>query len=539
MSRSLGALGAATALTVGAGMTAPSATAADPIPIEATTITSGPLLALLAGLGVTSLPPVPVTTLGIQTLVTLMLNNVAAESPALSNGTNTIVKFGNTAAGLPLIEPNPGTRGLLNLAIGPATTDLVGAYRGEVQGIDANHGGTARWPAGFNAWSAGTGPGLTDLIVPRPCPTANNCRNETWQTVGLIRDLYRPNGGLLTRFSWLSSLLGIDTTVPGSGVIANGTTAPNNGGTSTLRLNTSVLDLAWQYDPLADFPATLNPFSLVNSLMATLPLNALSGISNFNQVFNVFVQATTPVLAGSSLAAATVAPLGTYYTTLQTYGLPIMELLRLPVQLINLATGWQLPTPIANILEPAMKILVNVGYTDVLAPDELGQCAQSCGTADAKTWTQLGYQPYDRALTQGGFVQRFNGSDPDTPYVEGTVNTPPIDTAAYLGGYPQTIPGQSQIPVSFMSKSPLTLQQWAQVPGDLINALVYGVNHAFDPPKPILPADALTPAATAPPVATATVNRSARTATAVTATPSSGGKPRVTAAASSRQRGQR
>ena len=54
--------------------------------------------------------------------------------------------------------------------------------------------------------------------------------------------------------------------------------------------------------------------------------------------------------------------------------------------------------PFAEALAPAMKILVNTGYTDVLAPDKLNQCATACGTVNAQTWAQLGYMDYDRTF---------------------------------------------------------------------------------------------------------------------------------------------
>ena len=477
VSKSLALMGTAVALTVGAGVAAPTAFAADPLPVDGDVITTGPLFALLAQLGLNTLGPLVTTAnlgaISLPVSLTLALTNVKPEPADLSNSTNSIATFGNTIS----ILANDGTRGIIDLGIGTATPDLLDAYRGMLQGINANGGNVPSWPTGFTAWTPGTGPGDGNSIA-EACTDPANCRHDTFATFGLIRDTSRPNGGLLTRFPLLASLFGVDTTLPDTGMVANGKTTdpldPANW-TSTERLYSSILDLTWEYDPLADFPVTLNPFSLLNTVMATLPLNALTGISNFKPVFGTLLNAALPAVGGLALNN------GTYFSTLQTYGLPIMELLRLPVQLINLATGLKLPTPIANILEPMMKILVNTGYSDVLTPDELNNCAQNCGTATEKTWAQLGYNAYDRALTQGGQTGVLNGSgaNADPAWVKNSVQ------------------GETQDTVRFLSEQPLTFEQWLSVPGDLVNAFFVGLNQAFDAPQPIIPAGALASSAAA------------------------------------------
>ena len=467
-------------MAFGAGTTAPTA-AADSVDIDNQVVTSGPLFALLAQLGLDSLGPISQSFAGFNVNLTLTLNNVKAEAADLSNANNSIAKWGNT---FPLLA-NPGTRNIIDLVSGTATPDLIEAYRGMIQGISTNNGNVASWPTGFTPWTPGAGTGNPD--DGSACDDNDVCRADTWQTLGLVRDLYRPNGGLLTRFAGLANLFGIDTTLPDTGLVANGTTGDPATNTSTERLYTSILDLTWEYDPLADFPVTLNPFSLLNTVMATLPLNILTGISNLSAAEKGIIGAAVPTILGSDFAG--LLPTGTFYSTLQTNGLPIMELLRLPVQLINLATGWKLPTPIANILEPMMKILVNTGYSDVLTPDELNNCAQACGTGNAKTWTQLGYSAYDRALTQGGQTAVLNGSEADV-------------TPAWTD---PSIQGQSQDTVRFLSEQPLTFEEWMAVPGDLVNAFFVGLNQAFNPPQPIIPAGALASSAATAAAATAAV----------------------------------
>ena len=93
----------------------------------------------------------------------------------------------------------------------------------------------------------------------------------------------------------------------------------------------------------------------------------------------------------------------------------------------------KLGTPLADALQPAFKILVNTGYTDVITPDELNDCATGCGVGETpKTYADLGYTAYDRSfLTSGDYT-------------------------------------------TFLSQAPLTPQEWLQVPGDVVKALIGG-----------------------------------------------------------------
>ena len=107
----------------------------------------------------------------------------------------------------------------------------------------------------------------------------------------------------------------------------------------------------------------------------------------------------------------------TTYGTLAPTDLPLLEPLRLPARLVNaafqaLGVPITVPTPLADALQPAAEILVNVGYTDVQTPSEGGT--------------------YNRTYDQSGTY---------TPY---------------------------------LSVNPLTPAEWAQVPGDVVRALVNG-----------------------------------------------------------------
>ena len=106
--------------------------------------------------------------------------------------------------------------------------------------------------------------------------------------------------------------------------------------------------------------------------------------------------------------------------------LPLVEPLRLPSRIINLLTGWDLPTPIADAFEPAAKILANIGYTDVVTPTDL---------ANNPALVAAGYQPYDRTFS----------------------------------------PAELSIPTPLYSRLPLTFDEYLRVPGDVLTALIVGI----------------------------------------------------------------
>lgn len=95
----------------------------------------------------------------------------------------------------------------------------------------------------------------------------------------------------------------------------------------------------------------LDPFAIANSLLSILPINLLFG--------------------GFTTVADTTS-INNPYITLVPNDLALLEPLRLPVQLINLVFGTNLQTPLANALQPALQILVNIGYPDVVPPAQGG-----------------------------------------------------------------------------------------------------------------------------------------------------------------------
>lgn len=247
-----------------------------------------------------------------------------------------------------------------------------------------------------------TARGRVNLVTGQTCSSGPSCvqmTNVTNLPLALLRDPGTPNGGLYARFAPILNLFGIDPITPG------GTTASSTG----LRLNTAEVNVALGYDALSDFPATLNPFSLVNSVLAAVPTYLLGG-------FDWKGDSTDTILTRIGLLAA-LGTTSTSYSTLAPKDLPLLEPLRLPSRILNAvfdAVGLpiHLGTPLADALQPALTILVNTGYTDVQTPSEGGT--------------------YNRTYDQSG------------------VYTP------------------------FLSQAPLTPQEWLQVPGDVVKALIGG-----------------------------------------------------------------
>jgi PE-PPE domain/PE family len=145
----------------------------------------------------------------------------------------------------------------------------------------------------------------------------------------LVGDELNPNGGLLSRFP------GFNT--PSVGIQWGGAT-PSNDFPTTI----------WtaEYDGFADFPQY--PIDIFSDL------NAVLGIA--------FVHGTYPTMTASQLAASILLPgsasLGTPnsmtdYYIIPTQNLPLLE----PVRAIPL-----LGTPVADLLQPDLRYLVNWGY---------------------------------------------------------------------------------------------------------------------------------------------------------------------------------
>jgi hypothetical protein len=141
----------------------------------------------------------------------------------------------------------------------------------------------------------------------------------------LIGDPMNPNGGLLARFAPL--------TVPSLGLTFYGATPDNSFPTTITTL---------EYDGFADFPQ--------------YPINFLSDVNAFAGI--LYVHGTYPTLTAAQLGTAihltnTVGPTSTDYYMIPTQHLPVLN----PVRSIPI-----IGTPIADLIEPDMRVLVNIGY---------------------------------------------------------------------------------------------------------------------------------------------------------------------------------
>lgn len=409
----------AVAMAMGSTTMAPRADAA--LTVDGTT--TGPLFWLISQLGLDSvtIPGVPVVG-----SLTVNLDWMKADANNLYNAANanTFAFFTGGTFYRPAILGSEPTGPAL-LASGPGTIQAIEAWKALMLSA------AGETPEGYTPLTAS---GKVNSITGVPCEEGITCVqgvNQTGLPLILLRDLGLPNGGINARFQQLFNLFGVDPVTP------EATTTSSTG----IRLNTAEVNIALAYDLLSDFPATGNLFSLANSLMATLlPTNLLGGVAlegtTQDDIITNVVSALSPIGASST----------TTYGTLVPTDLPLLEALRLPVRLINLAAtalglGIDLPTPIADALQPALEILVNIGYTDVQTPTEGGT--------------------YNRTYTESG------------------VNTP------------------------WLSVNPLTPAEWAKVPGDVFHALIDGIVTEIHTLLGIAPPTAA-PAAAAPSAARVT-----------------------------------
>ncbi|WP_194163483.1 PE-PPE domain-containing protein [Mycolicibacterium sp. P1-5] len=413
----------AAAMTMGtvAEPVAPSANAAD---VTLNGITTGPAFWLLQAAGLNSISIPNVAPPLIDTL-TINLAYTDSDPVNLADRINAFPFGGWNIVGNAFRRQPGGIVGSALLAgSGFATLQTNEAY----QALLASAGGNT-----LPGYTPLVGPGLTSTLNGSSCTNPGVfCQpgnNVTTLALLLLNSPLTPNGGLLTRFAPITSLFGINPVNPVGTTVTSSTPATNGSG-GIVTLSSAVVNAGLEYNALSDFPETLNPFSLINTALATvLPTNLLGGV-------NLGGASLTDLETALALLAAFGSP-STTYSTLAPNDLPLLEPLRLPVRLINAISGalghpLNLGTPFADALQPALSILVNTGYTDVSTPSNGGT--------------------YNRTLTQAG------------------------------------------TPTPFLSKAPLTPAEWAQVPGDVARALIVGFQDSFPvlrfgAPAPVLTVD--------------------------------------------------
>jgi PE-PPE domain/PE family len=148
----------------------------------------------------------------------------------------------------------------------------------------------------------------------------------------LTGDPMNPNGGLFERFS--------GAYLPSLGFSFSGATPDNVYPTTIYTL---------QYDGYADFPRY--PINFVSDL------NALMGVAYLHGNYaNLAPSQVMPVSqGGQAIQLPTQGPTMTTYYMIPTYNLPLLEPLRSIPFLGN---------PIADLLQPDMRVIVNLGYGD-------------------------------------------------------------------------------------------------------------------------------------------------------------------------------
>jgi PE-PPE domain/PE family len=148
----------------------------------------------------------------------------------------------------------------------------------------------------------------------------------------LVGDPMNPNGGLFERFTGLS--------LPSVGLTFSGAT-PDNLYPTTIYTR--------EYDGYADFPRY--PIDL------PADLNALFGVAFLHGNYaNLTLPQVTPISqGGQAIPLPTQGPTMTNYYVIPTQNLPLLEPLRyLPV----------VGNPLADLLQPDLKVIVNLGYGD-------------------------------------------------------------------------------------------------------------------------------------------------------------------------------
>lgn len=229
--------------------------------------------------------------------------------------------------------------------------------------------------------------GLTTSLAYRDMINAVTSDSDDWkigvtgQWLIFVNNVSRPGGGLFALATPFTSLFGLDLTTPDAGSYTNAD--------KTKVLNTSILDITWAYNPLSDVPTTLNPLAWANSAAAGVFLTYLLPdednnignhvlprlITGIGDGIKVMVDPTggqgTSMIPGlgkllDSLGIKLLAfPGNATYITYDSGNLPLLEPFRMAPHLLNLVPGVDIPTPLTDSIEPALRKLVNMGYQDV------------------------------------------------------------------------------------------------------------------------------------------------------------------------------
>lgn len=247
--------------------------------------------------------------------------------------------------------------------------------------------------AGLDAYALGSW--ATTRAV-RTLQTTAPAGGPTTVAAVLLRSPTRPNGGLFARFD------------AGSATPPSNFNAFGGGAGPGTELDVSFVDVGREYDGFVDAPSWTNPFSMLNAMAGALFLadyadtvtwqdpRCPNGTCVAPATWPVTLPASTgPVYAvarvpdpanpGQTIDVTSPDPIGvavipapdaedqSVYYTQYTEHLPLLAPLQLPFDVVNRvvaeASGGrvrpQLVNPAVQVLEPALRILVNLGYPDV------------------------------------------------------------------------------------------------------------------------------------------------------------------------------
>ncbi|WP_231396048.1 PE-PPE domain-containing protein [Mycobacterium sp. URHD0025] len=229
--------------------------------------------------------------------------------------------------------------------------------------------------------------GLTTSLAYRDMINAVQSDDPEWgvgvtgQWLIMVNNVSRPGGGLFALATPFTNLFGVNLTTPDAGSYTN----PDK----TKVLNTSILDITWAYNPLSDAPTTLNPLAWANSAAAGVFLTYLLPDEDNNIGTHVLPKLVTGIAdgvkvmidptGGQGLQMIPVLgdllklfnvnvldfPGNATYITYDSGNLPLLEPFRVIPHLANLVPGVDIPTPLTDSVEDALRKMVNMGYQDV------------------------------------------------------------------------------------------------------------------------------------------------------------------------------
>ncbi|MBB2773623.1 MULTISPECIES: hypothetical protein [Mycolicibacterium] len=264
----------------------------------------------------------------------------------------------------------------------------------------------------FGLGSLATGMAYPDVVADLPnqpggtnADPALGSSSLTILPMILLRNPGRADGGIAARFAPILDpileVLGQNSVVTPDGQVET------DGGAVLVPIK---VDGTVEYDPLSDFAAWPNPFTLANNGAAFLfPTYILRGADVTGAVDDLLTPVVggvltnvvsnaigtglpinVPVLGQQTIPRSVLAPLvsqllgiplpagtGTdpgrfsvainSFFTVESDALPLLEPFRYPTDFANLFTGgvFGFSNPFADAVEPALKILVNLGYTNV------------------------------------------------------------------------------------------------------------------------------------------------------------------------------